>query len=518
VPTPAISANRGLRHNALLITVPRFAGAIILGLGATYSSDIAAKPLAYTGVAVLLLTNLLILASRRFTDRQARQVVAGSVALDFLVMTAVLLEIVSGSTPAYMGHVLIGLEAAFLFRMRGFAVFLIGFAVVGWLPFAERIWMGHDVIFAQFFIQVAGVVIATWAVALLAQESEQRRQEATYLARLNEALALVAKQVMGALRRSQVIDILAARLPELRLPWEFGVLARQADGSLLGPNEVAIDAQAVRQSWAGDDPVVRNPEFLTANQVTAICGNEAGENKDTAVIRCQTANELLAAIVVSGDAANHFSQNDITFLATLGHQACVALDRAALLEHIEELALTDALTQLRNRRAFDERLAEEIIRSDQNGRQLGLIMLDIDHFKLLNDTQGHPAGDRTLQKIGEILQSPALLRPIDLSYRLGGEEFVVLLPGTPLDGAMVVAEKLRALVGKTDFPDATEQPLGHLTVSVGVAVHQPGSGETGMGLIEATDLALYEAKRSGRDCVRSAPVLKPAGPAKSVAG
>jgi PleD family two-component response regulator len=85
-----------------------------------------------------------------------------------------------------------------------------------------------------------------------------------------------------------------------------------------------------------------------------------------------------------------------------------------------------------------------------------------------------------------------------------------------LDGTKVVAERLRALVGETDFPDAREQPLGHLTVSVGVAVHVPGSARGGKALIEASDLALYEAKNAGRDCVRTAPALSTTPP-KSVA-
>jgi diguanylate cyclase (GGDEF)-like protein len=498
--------------------VPRFAGASILAIAAGFSSGIAVRPVAYGGAATLLLSNLLIWASRGFSERQARWAVAYSVGVDFVVMTSVVLNIVDSSTPAYMGHVLIGLEAAFLFRMRGFFAYLVGFAAVCWAPFAEQLWLGHNPIFAQFFIQIAGVVIATWAVALLAEASERRRIEAAYLAHLNEALAQVARQVMGAMRRSQVTAIMSTALAELDLPWRFGILTRQETGSLRGPRDVAIDAQTVRKLWAGSDPVVRNPEFLTSELEQTICGGKQSRHHDTAVVRCQTGDELEAAIVVSADGPNNFAESDITFFATLGHQACVALDRAALLEHVEELALTDALTQLRNRRAFDERLAEEMIRADRSGQPLALIMLDIDHFKLLNDTQGHPAGDRTLQKIGQILKSPSLLRPIDLSYRLGGEEFVVLLPGTSISGAMVVAERLRALVGETDFPDASEQPLGHLTVSVGVAIREPGSGETAKALIEASDMALYEAKRSGRDCVRPAPVLKPFGKAKSVAG
>jgi diguanylate cyclase (GGDEF)-like protein len=113
-----------------------------------------------------------------------------------------------------------------------------------------------------------------------------------------------------------------------------------------------------------------------------------------------------------------------------------------------------------------------------------------------------------LTQIGETIQSPALTSETNLSYRLGGEEFGVLMPGAELDSAMEFAERLRKVVGETDFPDAKDQPLGHLTVSVGVAVHISGADDSGKTLIEASDLALYEAKRSGRDCVRSAPPLR----------
>jgi diguanylate cyclase (GGDEF)-like protein len=235
-------------------------------------------------------------------------------------------------------------------------------------------------------------------------------------------------------------------------------------------------------------------------------------------MRCQTAQELVAAVVVAANGSAKFSANDIEFFVTLSHQAGAALDRAALHEHVKELSLTDSLTRLRNRRAFDERLAEEISRSDRSGLPLGMIMLDIDHFKILNDTQGHPAGDRTLRQISKLLQSPELLRDIDLSYRLGGEEFGVLLPGTGLSGAVALAERLCRAVGESVFPDASSQPMGRLTVSAGVALHLPGSGDSAKALLEASDLALYEAKRSGRDCVRSAPLTLRAVDKRSAMG
>jgi diguanylate cyclase (GGDEF)-like protein len=505
----AESGIEGLRRYARHTLLPRTVGAVVIGLGPVFSPTVLNGPISFACAAGLALSNVLLFVSRRLNDRNARLAIIGVVALDFLSVGAFQFGIYVPSVPSlYMGTIIVGILAVLLFRTRGYLVFAAAFIAVGWLPYEWWRWQGRDVPLTPFLLNIATAIIATGIVAIMAEGSERRRRAAAFLAHLNQAMALVARSVMNAPRRDEVIDTLSDTLPNLNLPWSLGVLTRQPDGSLTGPGGTVVDPQDVRQSWDGATLVVSNPDFLNADRVASICGQMTGTGGDTAFIRCRVDDELVAGIVVVAGEPNAFGEGDMNFFATLGRQVCSALDRAALLEQVEELAVTDVLTQLRNRRAFDERLAEETVRSDRNDQPLALIMLDIDYFKLLNDTQGHPAGDRTLTQIGEILQSPALLRSIDLSYRLGGEEFVVLMPGTDLDGAMVVAERLRALVGETDFPDASEQPLGHLTVSVGVAVHVPGSGDSGTALIEAADLALYEAKRSGRDCVRSAPEVR----------
>ena len=490
----ANTAAENLRRYARLGLVPRFAGAVVVGVSPLLDPSMFTTSVALVCAATLALSDALILASRRFTPSQARSAVACSVALDFMVMLALIFDLnYTYSSGQYMGLMIIGLEAGLLFRMRGFAAFTGAFVAVGWVPFAHSRWLGHQTPLAPFLLQAAGVIVATWIAAAVAQEGEQRRREAVYYARLNEALSLLARRLMGAHQRKEVIATLTAALEGLELPWSFEVLIRQDDGTLRGTRATVIDAGAVRDCWQGTEPVLRKPEFLT------------GFGNDTVLIRCQTADELVAVVVVAGNDEQTFGEREMEFFAALSYQACAALDRAALHDHVKELSLTDALTRLRNRRAFDERLAEEISRSDRSGMPLAMIMIDIDHFKLLNDTQGHPAGDRTLMQIGEILQSPALLRDIDLSYRLGGEEFGVLLPGTGLSGAVELGERLCNAVGETDFPDAGKQPLGRLTISAGVALHVPGCGDSGKALIESSDLALYEAKRSGRNCVRSAP-------------
>jgi diguanylate cyclase (GGDEF)-like protein len=511
-PEWADSGVEGIRRYARISLLPRIAGAVVIGLGPVLSPTMFNGPISFACAATLVLTNVLLYASQRFSDRNARLAIMGVVALDFLSIGIFQLAIEDPSVPSlYMGTIIVGIFAVLVFRTRGFIAFAAAFIAVGWLPYEVWRWQGHNVPLTPFVLNIATAIIATGIVAVAAERSEHRRRAAAFLAHLNEAMALVTRSVLSAPRRQEVIETLAATLPSLKLPWALAVLTRQPDGSLAGPGATVVDPHDVRQSWDGPNVLVMQPDFVTPDLAAAVCNQKAGTVSDIAFIRCRVDDELAAGIVVAAGNGNLFDEGDMTFLATLGRQAYAALERASLLERVEELAVTDVLTQLRNRRAFDERIAEEIVRADRNDQPLALIMLDIDFFKLLNDTQGHPAGDRTLVKIGELLQSPDLLRNIDLSYRLGGEEFVVLMPGTGLDGAMVVAERLRALVGETDFPDAKEQPLGHLTVSVGVAVHVPGSGDSGMALIEATDLALYEAKRSGRDCVRSAPAVRVVG-------
>jgi diguanylate cyclase (GGDEF)-like protein len=167
-----------------------------------------------------------------------------------------------------------------------------------------------------------------------------------------------------------------------------------------------------------------------------------------------------------------------------------------LVRRLEETARTDTLTEMPNRRAFDERLSLEIERSARLGEPLSLLMGDIDHFKALNDRFGHAAGDGALASLGRVLMSEC--RAIDTPARIGGEEFAVLLPSTDAAAALVTANRLRAAISQ--ITDSDGRPL---TISFGVAEH-PGDGATAGDLIAAADRALYAAKAAGRDCARRA--------------
>ncbi len=158
----------------------------------------------------------------------------------------------------------------------------------------------------------------------------------------------------------------------------------------------------------------------------------------------------------------------------------------------ERLAVTDTMTELANRRAFQERLREEISRAQRYHYPFLVFMLDVDDFKTYNDTLGHPAGDQVLRDIAGIMRD--IVREGDLVARYGGEEFVVLLPQTDTRQGRVVAERLRDAVARHQFPHRK------VTVSIGAAEYDKDGTDT-EGLIDGADRALYIAKRAGRNRV-----------------
>lgn len=163
---------------------------------------------------------------------------------------------------------------------------------------------------------------------------------------------------------------------------------------------------------------------------------------------------------------------------------------------IKEESLTDALTGLKNRRAFDNAFDEMYITSSEQSQPLSLLVVDVDFFKKINDNYGHGIGDSVLRVIGRVIKN--LVRGNDFSARFGGEEFVIVLPDTPLEGAVKVAEKIRQVISKQNLKHKDIQ-LGTVTVSVGVA--QLAANEDKDDFFQRADDALYKAKQSGRNRV-----------------
>lgn len=181
-----------------------------------------------------------------------------------------------------------------------------------------------------------------------------------------------------------------------------------------------------------------------------------------------------------------------------GKKVCAAFvvdqtDRIALEEELWLLAVTDTLTNVYNRRYFTQKLEEEIERVRRSGSSFSLIMLDIDHFKNVNDLFGHNAGDLVLKSMAEMILNR--IRKIDTIARWGGEEFVLLLPETDGNAAVVLAETLRRQLNQMEIPG-----VGKITASFGVASYS--SGDTVDTLVNRADKKMYEAKSAGRNCVR----------------
>lgn len=195
------------------------------------------------------------------------------------------------------------------------------------------------------------------------------------------------------------------------------------------------------------------------------------------------------AVERGGGRRARVASRTVDLLAQFAAHAALALRAAALQAEVERMASTDALTGLANRRTFGRALDRELALAERRGEPCGLILVDVDHFKAVNDTHGHQTGDDVLRAVGLALRTGA--RQVDVPARYGGEEFAVVVPGCTSAQAVEVAERLRAAVAAGPLPVP-------VTVSAGVAVFPTDAPDAG-ALVAAADTALYRAKRLGRD-------------------
>ncbi|HEY2963340.1 MAG TPA: diguanylate cyclase [Pyrinomonadaceae bacterium] len=196
-----------------------------------------------------------------------------------------------------------------------------------------------------------------------------------------------------------------------------------------------------------------------------------------------------------------FDEVDLSLLEIIGPQVALALERAEWQERANEfqlMSITDPLTTLPNRRYLEERLMEELNRSRRYDYPMSFLMIDIDDFKAYNDMNGHQAGDLALQITAHCLKGG--LRSADVASRYGGEEFCILLPQTGLAEAGAIADRIRHRVSTTHFPHGKSQPLGRVTISIGISTFS-SVVNTAENIIAAADRALYQAKNMGKDRV-----------------
>jgi diguanylate cyclase (GGDEF)-like protein len=221
-----------------------------------------------------------------------------------------------------------------------------------------------------------------------------------------------------------------------------------------------------------------------AKEVATLFDVDLGSQDDLTAI-LEQAKEALMVLAITAHRQVHDAK-----------EALGSLEAKA--KSLEQEASRDGLTGLYNRSYFDQALRQAVAKAVQEGRAMSVIMFDVDHFKGINDNHGHLAGDRVLAGIARTLGMR--LRPTDLACRFGGEEFVLVLPDTPGEGAAVVAERLRRKVEETAYDSGSRDSL-HVTVSAGYASLQPDQPTTPEALLASADAALYAAKRAGRNLV-----------------
>lgn len=303
---------------------------------------------------------------------------------------------------------------------------------------------------------------------------------------------------------SDAMQVCATQDEVLAIVRQFALRLFPAQPGALYLTHASGDYFEVRTHW--HDPVVKN-EFLPEDCWAARRGKLYRVDANSNQPRCHhvhTAppiNYLCVPLMVQGEMLGilHLENDQLSRLAdeqplamAFAEHTALTLANLRLRDKLHAQAMRDGLTGLLNRRFMEESLLRETRRASRNKSQVSIIMIDIDHFKRFNDTFGHAAGDALLRAVGKMLQNE--MRGSDLACRYGGEEFTVILPATPLEGAMKIAEKLRENAQMMEV-SMEGQALGKITISLGIACF-PEHGATYEAVLHAADLAMMHAKQT----------------------
>jgi diguanylate cyclase (GGDEF)-like protein len=306
----------------------------------------------------------------------------------------------------------------------------------------------------------------------VAQSAKDALELVEELARDGEPLAvMIADQIMPGMKGVELLEEVHKRSPgttKILLTGQAGL-----DAVVAAINKAGLN-RYIPKPW--DEPDLR----LTVENLLK-------------TFRLHRQNELLFEDLKR---KNQELEAAKTLLEEKVKQRTAALEEANA--RLNRLAVTDGLTGLYNHRYFHEQLHQGVERALRSGMSTALLMIDVDHFKKYNDRQGHPSGDEALRTVARLISEDR--RSVDVVARYGGEEFAVLLHDATREAGVDVAEKIRARVAGAPIAHAEKQPLGRLTVSIGVAAC-PADAQTAEALLEAADVALYRAKKSGRDTV-----------------
>ena len=325
----------------------------------------------------------------------------------------------------------------------------------------------------------------------MARELEKRLEELQLeRRRLREAIRRVGQSFATGLERDAVLEIVVQTAVD-------GV------GAHVGRAAVRTVPQGRFEEVAGEGDVEPYREVINAAEAAALNAEDVVEtdlNGHFALshpLRAQEGGRILGMLTVAR-AGQKFTQGERELFAYLAAQAGVSIENADLHDTVKRQAVTDELTGLFNHRRFQEVIANEVERTKRGGPGMGLIMLDIDNFKRVNDTYGHMQGDLVLREVARVLRESS--REIDEPARYGGEEMAVALPGTDLEGAYLFAERVRRSIEALDLPLIDGDGSLRVTASFGAAALPPNQAKADKeDLVAAADAALYRAKRSGKN-------------------
>ncbi len=323
-------------------------------------------------------------------------------------------------------------------------------------------------------------------------ELEKRTQRATMLAKMGELL-------QSCVSREEVIAAALGFAPKIfpAVPGALALLdASRSVAEVTGAwSSCQLPAMVFEplSCWALR---TGHPHLVVAGDSTARCEHAAGVKNTYLCTPVLAQGETLGIVHFQAtDDVPELDASEISFKTTFAGQIGLSIANIRLREALRTQSVRDALTGLYNRRYLEEMLAREVRRAARAGQSLGILMIDLDHFKSFNDTYGHDAGDVVLRETGASLTKS--IRAEDFVCRFGGEEFVVILPTADLAASSTRAERLRMQMKELTVLHLGRS-MGMLTISVGVAVF-PEHGASPKELMAAADAALYQAKRNGRD-------------------
>jgi diguanylate cyclase (GGDEF)-like protein len=314
-----------------------------------------------------------------------------------------------------------------------------------------------------------------------------------------EAINAIAKRTTVELDLKELLDRLCIQLPQSFPVQSVSIFLRDEDGDLILraqqgelPSRLKLgDVLPHSYSCTAAEDGQHRPFCGDPSKCPAVC---FPEGRTEVCLPLVSFGENIGLLVCATRQDNAFMANDIQALESVADILATATQNARYVDRVRQLAYRDGLTGVFNRRYFESRLVDEVTRAARYGGGVSVLMIDLDHFKKINDDFGHMLGDDVLRTVSSVFVRQ--LRKVDVVCRYGGEEFAIVLPATQGASAAAVANKLRRAVANNHFP-GVPYPV---TVSVGVSEF-PANGITRDDIVRAADSALYEAKEAGRNRV-----------------